>query len=194
MPLTPYTQQGDQRALEYQLWTAHGVKCEFLTLAELSRLTCVDSDGKLIITKDDSDYEVSVSYYRAGYTPNDYPSEEEWKARELIETSKSIKCPSVGYHLAGTKAIQAALCKPGVLERFLSPDECEKLRLCFAEQYSLGDAETKDAAQQAVDAASKDGTGWVLKPQREGGGNNYYNENLSRFLIEHRNDPLLSGW
>ena len=148
----------------------------------------------MIRVDDDSQYEISVAYFRAGYTPNDYPSEEEWIARELIEKSKSIKCPSIGYHLAGTKAIQAALCKPGVLERFLCADECDKLRLCFAEQYSLGDAETLGASQLAIDAASKDGSGWVLKPQREGGGNNYYNESLSRFLSDNLNDPILSGW
>lgn len=147
----------------------------------------------MIVRSDDTEYEVSVAYYRAGYTPNDYPSEDEWTAREIIERSKSIKCPSVGYHLAGTKAIQAALCKPGVLEHFLEQEESDKLRQCFAEQYSLGDKETANAAKQAIKTAIADGSGWVLKPQREGGGNNYYGENLSKFLQEHENDPILSG-
>jgi glutathione synthase len=171
------------------------VKCEFLTLHDIAQFSVVgDNDRHLTIKVPDSQsFEVSVAYFRAGYTPNDYPTEEEWKARELIEKSKAIKCPSVGYHLAGTKAIQAALCKPGILERFLSTEECEELRLCFAEQYSLGDEETKDACRVAFDAASQDGSGWVLKPQREGGGNNYYNENLSQFLSTHKDDPILSG-
>jgi hypothetical protein len=44
---------------------------------------------------------VSVVYFRAGYTPNDYPGKDEWAARLLIEQSSAVKCPSVAYQLAG---------------------------------------------------------------------------------------------
>ena len=47
-----------------------------------------------------------MAYYRAGYTPDDYPTESEWAARLLIERSFAIKCPSIGQHLAGTKKVQ----------------------------------------------------------------------------------------
>lgn len=56
------------------------------------------------------------------------------------------------------------------------------------------DLNVKEAAMKAMDAAIKDGSNWVLKPQREGGGNNYYGSTLSAFLEEYRNDPKLSGW
>lgn len=36
-----------------------------------------------------------------------------------MEQSSAIKCPSISYHLAGTKKIQQELAKPGVLERYL---------------------------------------------------------------------------
>ena len=42
-------------------------------------------------------------YFRAGYEPGQYHSELEWDARLMIERSKAIKCPSIHYHLAGTK-------------------------------------------------------------------------------------------
>lgn len=134
--------------------------------------------------------EVSVAYYRAGYTPDDYTSTtgHEWTARTTIEQSITIKCPSAGLHLAGTKAVQAALCKPGVLERFLSIEESEMLRQCFAMQYSLGDATMRSLAEPVINAAMQDGSAWVLKPQREGGGNNYYGEKLSAFLKQHAAD------
>ena len=50
----------------------------------------------------------SVVYFRAGYSPADYPSESraEWRARALLERSKAIKCPTVGYQLAGAKRVQ----------------------------------------------------------------------------------------
>lgn len=45
-------------------------------------------------------FEASVVYFRAGYTPNDYPTEAEWQGREMLEMSFAIKCPSVG--MSGT--------------------------------------------------------------------------------------------
>lgn len=39
--------------------------------------------------------------HRAGYTPADYPSDAEWRARSLIERSNAAKCPTVAYQLAG---------------------------------------------------------------------------------------------
>lgn len=161
-----------------------------MTLTEVNSCCVVAANGDLLL----HDRPISVVYFRAGYTPNDYPSETEWSARVLIEHSSAIKCPNAGYHLAGTKAIQAALCKPNVLERYLTPNECEQLRKCFAKQFSLGDGEVRKIAEEALQSAIADGKNWVLKPQREGGGNNYYNEKLSAFVQEHLQSPMLSGF
>ena len=140
------------------------------------------------------EYEVSVVYYRAGYSPNDYSSDIEWDVRIMIEHSKAIKCPSVGYQLAGTKAIQAALYLPGMLEKFLTIDESNIVRKCFAAQYSMIDYRDGDELTKvAVENAINDGSNWVLKPQREGGGNNFYGEELSAFLKANRDDPILQG-
>lgn len=48
---------------------------------------------------------VAVVYYRSGYELEAYPTEKEWDIRLLIERSQAIKCPSVQYHLAGTKKV-----------------------------------------------------------------------------------------
>lgn len=196
--MTIYTQQGDQRALEQELWQTHGIRVEFATLTELATLRETDESGdRLLLRRASSSSsalrEVSVAYYRAGYTPADYPSETEWLVRAEIERSRAVKCPSAGCHLAGTKAVQAALCKPQVLERFLSPAESAQLRQCFAQQFSLGDAGVREAAQEAVRQACEDGAKWVLKPQREGGGNNFYGSELSSFLKTHAGGDELSG-
>lgn len=53
----------------------------------------------------DGKQEVSVVYFRAGYTPVDYPSEQAWAARSMVERSKAVKCPTLGYQLAGTKKV-----------------------------------------------------------------------------------------
>ena len=51
-----------------------------------------------------------------------------------------------------------------------------------------------EAALEAYHQAMEDGDPWVLKPQREGGGNNYYGENVSKFLQENKNSAVLAGY
>lgn len=70
-----------------------------------------------------NDYIISVVYYRCGYEPNQYHTKKEWDARLLIERSLAIKCPSIQYHLAGTKKVQQTLAKPGIVARFLKDEE-----------------------------------------------------------------------
>lgn len=88
--------------------------------------------------------EVSVVYFRAGYEPGHYPTQNEWDARYLIEISKAIKCPSIHYHLAGTKKVQQALAKPGMLNRFLTDDtKIKSIQDIFTGLYSL-DSNTEE--------------------------------------------------
>lgn len=94
---------------------------------------------------------VSVVYFRAGYEPGHYPSKcgSEWDARYLIEKSDAIKCPSIHYHLAGTKKVQQALAKPGILKRFLTDDiKIKAITDIFTGLYSM-DSNT-DEGQNAL--------------------------------------------
>ncbi|KAL6989620.1 Glutathione synthetase [Sarracenia purpurea var. burkii] len=94
-----------------------------------------------------------------------------------MEQSSAIKCPSISYHLAGTKKIQQELAKPNVLERFLeNKDDIAKLRQCFAGLWSLDDSNiVKDAIERPEF--------YVMKPQREGGGNNIYGDDVRKALL-----------
>ena len=111
-----------------------------MTLAEIENKTILKEGNHLYLVSNNNNNNnnnkietpISVVYYRAGYTPDDYPSEKEWSARIRVEKSTAIKCPTVGYQLAGTKKIQQVLCELNVLETFLEPDDCEVLRTCFA--------------------------------------------------------------
>lgn len=85
-------------------------------------------------------HEVAVVYFRCGYAPDQYSSADgcEWDARLMIERSKAIKCPSISYHLAGTKKVQQVLAEPGFLERiFDEAEKVAKLRSVFTGLYSL---------------------------------------------------------
>jgi len=107
-------------------------------------------------------YEVSVIYFRSGYTPKDYPTEAEWAARLTIERSRAIKCPNVAYQLAGLKKIQQVLADPGVVEQFM-PAEAAQLRESFAGLYSLDPPQV----QQTISRLLTNIEGHVMKPQRE---------------------------
>ncbi|KAL2486726.1 Glutathione synthetase [Abeliophyllum distichum] len=142
------------------------------TLSEIDALGELLPDGTLVVDGE----AVAVVYFRAGYAPSDYPSESEWRARLLMEQSSAIKCPSIAYHLAGTKKIQQELAKPNVLERFLeNKDDIAKVRKCFAGLWSLEDSNI------VKDAIEKPGL-YVMKPQREGGGNNIYGDDVRETL------------
>ncbi|CAI9102306.1 OLC1v1000553C2 [Oldenlandia corymbosa var. corymbosa] len=142
-------------------------------LAEVDAVGELQADGTLLVGGE----AVAVIYFRAGYAPTDYPSELEWKARLLMEQSSAVKSPSISYHLAGTKKIQQELAKPGVLERFVeNKDDITKLRKCFAGLWSL------DESHIVNDAIERPGL-YVMKPQREGGGNNIYGDDVKESLL-----------
>lgn len=164
----------DQRWLEYNLWDHHGIKVLRKTLAEVeAQATLKDAKRALVI----DGHEVAVAYFRAGYTPVDYPSEIEWSGRTKIERSFAIKCPSIAYHLAGTKKVQQALAVPSALRRFVSDEEAVLLESSFAGLYGLEkeSPETEKIKQMAI-ANPK---AFVVKPQREGGGNNLYGDEVA---------------
>ncbi|KAJ8572935.1 hypothetical protein K7X08_009446 [Anisodus acutangulus] len=155
-------------------YNTHQVTTIRKTLGEIDALGELQQDGTLVV----DGQAVAVIYFRAGYAPSDYHSESEWRARLLMEQSCAVKCPSISYHLAGTKKIQQELAKPNVLERFLeNKDDIAKLRKCFAGLWSLDESDTvKDAIEKPEL--------YVMKPQREGGGNNIYGEDVKKALLK----------
>jgi len=163
----------DQRWLEYALWERSGIKVIRKSLREIqSEGVLDDSTGRLRLG---SGEEVAVAYFRAGYTPDDYPSELHWEGRLLLERSLAIKCPSVAYQLVGAKKVQQALALPGALEKFLPADSSKLLRKSFAGLWGLGPNEDDDDIVAKAIASPQD---YVMKPQREGGGNNVYGSDI----------------
>lgn len=176
----------DQRLLEYALWEQHRIPVIRLTLAEVQQFGGRTQDGELTLTVANaaggrsSVHTVAVAYFRAGYTPRDYPTSAEWDALYTLEASAAIMCPTVSMHLAGSKKIQQVLTLPGVLERYLPPQqypgEADRLRRTFTGIYAI---DRDDATTQSLFASVyADPSSWVLKPQREGGGNNLWGEEM----------------
>ena len=172
--------QMDQRMLEHELWDAHGVAMERVTLLEALQDGVADASGAL--TFRGGAWELSVAYFRAGYSPDEYLGDGEWAARALLENSRAIKCPTVAYQLAGCKKVQQALAAPGELEKFLPAAEAAELRTVFAGLYDLDVADDAGAVEAVVAEALAHPDKYVLKPQREGGGNNLYGAELKDAL------------
>ncbi|XP_032691229.1 glutathione synthetase-like [Odontomachus brunneus] len=135
---------------------------------------------------------VAVVYYRSGYQLEAYPTVQEWDTRLLIERSRAIKCPSIQYHLAGTKKVQQSLAQPSVLKKFLKDKESiSRVQEVFAGLYTL---DFNDDGEKAVTMAINEPSKFVLKPQREGGGNNIYNDDIKTCLNSMKNKKERTAW
>ncbi|KAF1983416.1 glutathione synthetase large chain [Aulographum hederae CBS 113979] len=177
----------DQRHLEYALHSHDKVQVFRLPFGQILKDTELANDRTLLYVPPfapDTRYEVTTIYFRAGYSPDEYKSEEYWTARYHLERSAAIKCPSILTHLAGCKKVQQVLATPHSphLSKFLS-DESKASRVLktFAPIYPLDESEAGKEAQKLAnnpDSASR----YVLKPQREGGGNNVYRKAIPPFL------------
>jgi len=186
----------DQRMLEFHLFQNHGLSVIRMSLNHVfEHVTLNEETGALFVFEEGQKREVSIVYFRAGYAPTDYPDGDhgnQWKARERLERSRATKCPSLGYHLAGTKKVQQSVARPGVLERFFNMNDpleqamVQSMRQSFAGLYSLGEDATKEDLNVVKDIVLSGHEGnYVLKPQREGGGYNYYGHNLAKKLREN---------
>ncbi|KAM7283479.1 glutathione synthetase [Ixodes scapularis] len=165
----------DQRMIEYAITKLEPqIKVIRRRFSEL--VNCSLKEGNLIVDGD----EVAVVYYRTGYSPEQM-NEKNWEIRLLIEMSFAIKCPSVQYHLAGTKKVQQVLATPGSLDRFfMNKATVDRLRNTFAGLYSL---DLTPEGHKAAEKAIANPTAYVLKPQREGGGHNVYGEKVKQELL-----------
>jgi glutathione synthetase len=147
--------------------------------------------------------EISTVYFRSGYAPSDYPTLTHYSTRFLLERSRAIKCPSIALQLAGGKKVQEVLTQPGVLEHFLCDEKkwgrnifdahhVNELRQSFMGMWGLDVGEDMLTPDYEAIKAGKEEFGTrkarehahtlVLKPQREGGGNNVYRDSIPGFL------------
>lgn len=164
----------DQRGLEYKLWEKHHIPCLRLTLEEIANHGKL-KEGHLSINGQIA----AITYLRAAYTPNDFHSPLTWKGRELIEASSTIKVPNLGMQLAGMKKIQQSLGQEMVLKRFVEPEHLQKVKNTFVGQHLLNEViSTPLGNVLAKDLACQEPHKYVLKPQREGGGNNFFDNEL----------------
>uniref|UniRef100_A0A3Q1EHH7 Glutathione synthetase n=1 Tax=Acanthochromis polyacanthus TaxID=80966 RepID=A0A3Q1EHH7_9TELE len=166
----------DHRYVENELWKRN-IRTIRRRFEDVSKTGNLDGNKRLFV----DGQEVAVVYFRNGYMPQNYMSEQSWDTRLLMERSQAVKCPDIGTHLAGTKKVQQVLARPGVLERFFpdQPQVVEQIRATFAGLYTLDMGPEGDTT---VKMALSEPDKFVLKPQREGGGNNIYGSEICQVL------------
>lgn len=180
----------DQIELSSYLTEDLGIPVFRLISSEILKSTSIPSSNSsrpLIYTPPQApstQFEVTTIYLRSFYSPSDYQDSNAWEARTHLERSAAIKCPSVLTQLAGCKKIQQVLAEPSGpdhLSHFLQgidPSIIEKVRQTFAPQYDL--STNSPGLKLALDPSTA--ANHVLKPQREGGGNNIYKSSIPEFL------------
>lgn len=167
----------DQRAIEYSLFE-HGIASKRVDLPKVTSLVEIDPKTKKLYYEKQ---EVSVVYYRSAYGPAEFAEETAWDCRVQLESTLAIKCPSLTVQLSGAKKIQQLLTEPTVIGKFVPDSDPSKSELLstFCRIYPLDDSEESVTAKKlAFERPER----FVLKPQREGGGNNVYKEDIPVFL------------
>ncbi|KAI9492816.1 glutathione synthase [Zychaea mexicana] len=172
----------DQRWIEYELLESHGIRLLRRTLEEIEDSGKLDAKSKTLTIEG---HEIAVAYFRSGYAPTDFPSHKEWAARLKVERSLSIKCPTVAYQIVGAKKVQQLLSVPGRLERYVDVYTAELLRESFTGLYPF---DSSPQGQQAYKLALQSPERFVMKPQREGGGNNIYGDDIVEALNKLSNE------
>ena len=130
--------------------------------------------------------EVAVFYFRSMFNEEHYTTPAHWNMRLLMEHSLAVKVPNIRHQVMNLKLFQEAFLRPGSVEKYLSAEESGLVRTLFAELHQLAPgAEGDSAAQLALDNPAA----WVLKPSREGGGNNYWEEEMVEKLTELADSP-----
>ena len=168
----------DQIGLQQHLWIKHNIATVRKTLVEIHK------DGKLrqghLVVDGKT---VALTYFRAGYTPDDFPEEQAFKGRQLIEASSTIQVPDMGMQLSGMKKIQQVLAKKEVLADFVTEEISRSFLKTFAKMHTLDEIiNTPEGEVSASEWLSNHADDYVLKPQREGGGNNYFGSDILKLI------------
>jgi len=175
----------DERPLEYALLNSNPSIPAYRVIfgEEVMANTHLSPAGELLFQSPSllAPVEIAVVYMRAGYDAEEY-NPAGCRARVLLESSRAIKCPSILCHLATFKKVQQTLAVPGVLERFLSPEDAATIAKTFVPMYPM-DVDSAAGRQGRVLALDpKTARNYVLKPSLEGGGHNVYGSDIPGFL------------
>ncbi len=163
----------DQMGL-FAALSKRGVKVVRATLAEVHEKGKL-KNGDLWV----GPQRIGIVYFRAGYAPGDLPDEDSRSARRMLEASSAVLVPEASMQLAGTKKIQQVLADSSILSEFVPDSVADQIKAYFTMMFGL---EEEVEGRTAREFLAENAEQYVLKPQREGGGNNVYGAEIRDFL------------
>jgi glutathione synthetase len=163
----------DQMGL-FAALSQRGVKVVRATLAEVHEKGKL-KNGDLWV----GPQRIGIVYFRAGYAPGDLPDEQSRSARRMLEASSAVLVPEASMQLAGTKKIQQVLADSSILSEFVPDSVADQIKAYFTMMFGL---EEEVEGIKAREYLAENAEQYVLKPQREGGGNNVYGAEIRDFL------------
>ncbi|KAL3112613.1 hypothetical protein niasHT_017980 [Heterodera trifolii] len=172
-----------QRHIEYELRRLTKNKAETVRIG-YPECTEMMKNGRLTLNDNFKlrfdDRTVAIVYFVTDFFK---PSEDDWEMRLMVERSTAIKSPTSGLQLASMKKMQQVLAQPGMVERFLpeNPKKAVAIRATFAGLWRLTDQD--DEAVEATKDAIVNPSNYVLKPSKEGGGNNIWDDEIADKLL-----------
>lgn len=167
----------DQQKMIDTMWDDYGIISMKMTYEEFMEEGELSSDNRYYVRGK----EIAIFYFRSMWNEDHYKTEKHWETRLKIERSKAVKVPNIRHQCINLKYFQQAFLNKGVMEKYLTEGESKLVKSVFAELYQLAPGADGDkAAQLAFD----DPRGWVLKPSREGGGNNIWEEEMLEKLTQ----------
>ena len=174
----------DQYSLSDELYNKYKISSKRMTLEEIKEKCKQDENGNLMI----NDKLISLFYFRASYCENDFPNDEAWQGRELIELSTAIKVPDINTFLTTFKIFQYELSKPQILMHYIQNELIinDILRF-FGNIYYIRDM-SQENITDLFNKIKSTPDKYILKPMREGGGNNITGEKLKELIPENVSD------
>ena len=175
----------DQYSLSDELYNKYKILSKRLTLNEIKKNCVQDDQGNLTI----DGKLISMFYFRSAYCESDFPDEESWQGRELIELSTAIKVPDINTFLTTFKIFQYELSKPQIMMHYCQNDLIinDILRF-FGGIYNIRDMDV-EKQKELFSQIKSDPNKYILKPMREGGGNNIFGDKLKELIPEEGNEP-----
>ena len=107
----------------------------------------------------------------------------------MIELTTAIKCPNINTFLCTFKIFQFHLQNPEVIKKFIPVEElANDISRFFAKIISLRDLKEEEK-EKLYKEIEEDIGKYIVKPMKEGGGNNYYNQAILDLLPNNASDP-----
>ena len=107
-----------------------------------------------------------------------------------------LKCPSIDVHLATFKKFQQAFSDETVLGKVMSehPENFDEVKHLFKGIWTLEDIDNPESnLHEVIKKAIENPHGYVLKPQKEGGGHNFYDDEV-KVKLETENKETLKQY